>query len=455
MPQPMGPRSWQLHQSTRRGLYKLAFIAAGFLPLATAVAYCLLQSSSTFQGWQLRRWTQPLSAQLGVEVQIQQVRSRTPFHHQLSGLKLYHPETKEFIGEVHTADVRFESRRWQILLSDCRWQKSQLATSWRMIHDWFLCRTGEHTQAADVTLNQLAFVSEDADESFLRNIQVELRPRKEHVVVELHFQQGPLTEDNPSPAASQIFVKRNHAPQHLSTELQLITGTKPIPCELLSPLWRGLAELGPHTEFQGALDLRVQDSQWHATLKNCQLRNINFGQLTGVSNAVMTGFGHISLNEAHLTNEGLESALGGLVAEDGRISSQLLRNMSELGLLDHSAKIENPISDLSFETASVIFSIRPDKFQLAGDQNNSGAVLCDARGLLAARGIQHWDEALPLEQLPQLLFGRIQALSQTSPPLIESDSAQRLLRWLPLRASRTTRTANGVDSFSSLRNLNH
>lgn len=131
---------WQMHESSQRGLCRAAFVLLGVLPLLAVIVLSVAQYIPAYQARRAASWSSWLSNRLGVNVQIAAVELLAPERYVLHGLKIAHPESRAALGRVRSVAVSHEGAAWVIKLDTPELETRQLATTWQMLHDWFVCR---------------------------------------------------------------------------------------------------------------------------------------------------------------------------------------------------------------------------------------------------------------------------------------------------------------------------
>ena len=151
----------RMHESTRRGLSRLAFATLGLAPLAVCVCLAL---ATFLPGYRLRQaiaWERSLSDQYGLSFRVAEARCLAPQHYRLSGLRILHPESRQLLGEVGEVKIHWRAGQWVVELSDAQLQLDQLREGWRMIHDWYMCRPQRPRPPAVIRTERLTIAAED------------------------------------------------------------------------------------------------------------------------------------------------------------------------------------------------------------------------------------------------------------------------------------------------------
>ena len=429
----------QMHESSQRGLCRAAFVLLGVSPLLLVIAFSITQFIPAYQTLRANAWSSWLSGRLGVEVQVAAVESLAPECYVLHGLRLSHPESRASLGRIRSIAVSRKGAVWSIQLDEPEFESRQLAATWRMIHDWFVCRPQIAQPAIRIVCDDLRLRELDQVQS-LEQIAVEIYSQAERTVVGAEFR---MPRAVPGSKASLVRIVRQHSDRHLSTVLELDSGAAGLPCNLISPVLPFVQQLGDRAVFQGKLALRQRDSAWEANITQSFLVGVDFGRLTAGLNSCVTGEGFIWCENFMVTDAGLQNAYGKASVEHGRIDNNLL-NASQ-----HTLKVELPsvqsanVGLHSFEQLQAIFDIAPGTFRLAGGVEKTlpdtqgrtrqlplGTLIADAAGPIAVRSNF---EPMPLQNLLNaLVYDAGVTTASANSPNPASWLAQRAVWWLPL-----------------------
>ena len=432
---------FQLHESTQRGLCRLAFILFGLLPLICGLVFSALEFVPAYQRWRTSKWEDWLSTQLGIHVELAVLENRAPDRWVLHGVRLLHPESGATLGRVPQVEVLSRGKRWSILLHEPELERRQLTTTWKMVHDWFLCRPQRYSQAAAIGANHLIIRGPNASDEFT-NIVVRMQPEENELALDIQFRMSPTLQPSGTSTAqlvakkepaSLLKIRRNHAENRLMTNLQLQTAT-PLPCELFHGLLPSTANLGEQATFTGLLDWQMRSAQWQLQFTDVSLQQVDFGNVGRWLGNKLSGQGMIYIHQASISNNHLESAVATIAATGpGSISSDLLAGVGRH--LDIDVRQTNPVAIHAFEHAAFTVNIEPQRLQLVG-RLPGGAIFRDAVGPLASRPQAKWDTTVPLAKVIDLLHdsdddksSRRHSMSRSLSPV-----ARVALRWLPLDA---------------------
>ncbi len=426
---------YQLHETTQRLLCRLAFVLLGFLPLIACSFFAVAQYFPGYQRWRAEQAESWLASQLGLDVEIAAVESKSPTHYALHGVRFIHPESRAAIGRVRQIDVQLRRGQRLVHMVEPELEGRQLAATWKIVHDWFLCRPQRYAHMAAFTMDQLT-VRGMMDVDTISDIAVKMLPSENALLLEIDF-----VLDNPLASqpgtASQLIIRRDHRENQLLTDIQL-RSTVPLPCELIAGLVPQVQRLGQYATFSGVLDFHLRDASWEATLTNSSFQQIDFGQLSQDTGAGISAMGRIDLEQAIITHRHVKFVKGSVRLGPGRIDSTLLRAMGEH--MDIELRLTNPVSVHAFDAAGWHVRIHPEGVQIAGGLGPEGdALFIDRLGGLAKRSPMKWEESIAFEQVVSTL----NAANYTAGAPSLSLAARSALQWLPSDSTvqRTARNA--------------
>ncbi len=435
---------WQMQESSQRALCRTAFLLLGVLPLFLAIAFCAVQFLPAYQLYRANVWSSWLSGRLGVDVQVAAVESLAPERFVLHGVRLSHPESKASLGRIRSVAVSRKSAVWTVQLDQPELETRQLSATWRMVHDWFVCRPQAIQPALRIQCDDLRFRDVD-QEQVLEQIAIEIYSQAERTVVGAKFR---LPSAEPNAQASVLRIVRQHSDVHQSTVMELDSGMAGLPCKLIWPALPCLEKLGDNAVFQGKLTVNQRNQVWEANVSQSWIAGIDFGKLTSGTDYRVTGHGFVWCENLRVNHRGLQHAYGKVTVEHGRIDSKLL------GASHRSLEVELPrpvhvanVDLHSFEQLQAIIEIAPGTFKLAGGIEKTlsdslgrsrplvpGTLVADAAGELAIRANF---EAMPLHKLVEALSydqGVTTASGGSAENAVGTGSwiAQRAALWLPL-----------------------
>ena len=418
--------TWQVHESTARALCQLTFLLGGILPLSICLYWSTQQFLPTYQRHQAKQWEQWLTAHLGVAVTVAAYESRAPERFALHEIRLNHPETATAIGRVRLVEVQRREGKWDIRLTQPELEGNELATAWRIAHDWFLCRPRSSAQAARVGMSELTIHTARGRKHKLRDLTMSLLPTPQATLLKMQFRPDGSSAVASSAKPMQCTITRHHSADGLKTELELRTETHELPTGLLAGLSPWVDRLGPQAKFSGRLDVELSSDSWQVILAGGQFSKVDLGTLTANADARLSGTGQVQFEQLFVSQRGIELAYGRGEVSDGNMAAGLFHSIGKY--LGVTARETNRVSAYGFEKLEFAVHIRQPSLHL-------WVQMSDAQGLLAAR--QQWEQALPLEHIVAALANCTPTAASATQPeelanLPTTWLSKQALVWLPL-----------------------
>jgi hypothetical protein len=432
---------WQMHESSQRALCRAAFVFFGVAPLLLVIAFSIVQFIPAYQEHRASSWSIWLSGRLGVDVQVAAVESLAPERYVLHGLRLSHPESRASLGRIRSVEVSRRAAVWSILLDQPEFETRQLSATWRMIHDWFVCRPQSAQPAVRITCAELKIRELDQEQA-LEQIAVEIYSQADRTIVGGEFR---MAGAEPNSKSSQLRIVRQHSDRHLSTILDLESGPTGLPCNLIAPVFPFAQKLGERAIFLGKLSLYQRNNAWQVNLTNSWLAGVNYSRIhTGIDSHVTDG-NLVWFENLKVTDRGLQNARGGIKVVHGRIDGALLTATQQTLGVKLPRAIQTVGVAQSFEQLEALFEISPGVFQLTGCLENTlpdasgvsrplapGTLIADAAGEIAIRA--NYDEPMSMQSLVSALeYNRgVTTASNPSPDNSPLWLTPQSLWWLPL-----------------------
>lgn len=426
----MLPRSitqrWKIHESTQRSWVRLAFVFGIFLPTLSCILYGITVRTPWYQAYQGYRMGQRLSQALGMTVTVARSWNPSPYRCVLDEVIVFDHETHKEILRVSQVNAEWKGQGWDLRMHQPTLQGEQLASAWRMIHDWYLCRTENRTGKVRLVSPQLEVMNSVHSPALLDlEILIDPDPRSMHTTVRYRQSNDAQSE------GVRIDLVRHHDPNVPNTEVVLQSGTTKIPCSLLADYIPSLQSLGEQAYFQGTLRWK-QDGFGQWEIRTDAQHPSAFGNIQGnaisswVAPNAITGRFQLALQELWIQNGQCVRIAGQCTSSEqgGYIQKELLLRSTQAQLGRAIAgKIEQKNPEVWYTDLAMEF-----------DLSATGLTL---RGLLIPRESQYRayramittkeetllfdpDQALTLQNLVYWLGGAHNPLvARLSPPLAQ------------------------------------
>lgn len=401
---------YQLHESTRRGLCRLAFVLLGLAPLLLCLALCVAEFLPSYHRSRASQWESWLSSQLGVTVEIASVENLSPQRYALHGVRFTHPETKGTIGRATKVDVFSAQEQLHVHLQGTEIESRDLAAAWKMTHDWFLCRPALHIKPIVLKMDSLT-VHGLAQETRLHHIALHLQPQSEALQLDIRFHSTASIATEQT--QSKLAIRRNHQASRLGTTIEL-NAMSPLPCPLLSGLVPALDRLGSNATFVGSVQLELLASTWSAAVSKAEFQQVDFAQLTRDTSTAMTGIGTIQVERAQLVQDRMRSMLVTANVGPGRINNTFLQAIERHLEFDAREATSGSVALQTFDQAALSLYLDHEGLVIVGQ-------IQDQLGSLATRTTDKWKRENTLE---------LQRIIDVLNP--STAAARNAFAWLPM-----------------------
>ncbi len=319
-----------MHERTQRAIARMTFVFCCAVPtLVTCVIIAV-----TWTPWWHRRSLAAIEASLsrdtGLVLQIADFKRAAPSTLCLYGVEIFEPETGHEVARVREIQWVQRGQEVSILLQQPELQSSELAHTWKMIHDRFVCRPEQTSSAVQLAANDLTIHSRTGPLT-LRDVDAWIRPRVGENAVEATIQCLPATThlaamiQSPSPV--NITVVRDRGGDAPSTSWTLSTGETALPCSALAEYLPQLERLGSDAMFSGSMRWSLRPNGWTIDLGGSRFTDIALGQWLENLPHRLTGTATIQLERCRVVCEqrvtNVVDIAGSLRARDGLVGPSM------------------------------------------------------------------------------------------------------------------------------------
>lgn len=431
----------RLHESTSRGLCRLAFLMMAGLPLIACVCFCAVQFFPSYQRQLIREWQSQISAVTGMDVRIGRVERLKPNCWRLHDVAIKHPESTTVVASASSLSLTYVR---ETLLVDAGTDSvvqvngAELGRTWERLHETLLCQPNKKFNSL-VEVQRLTLRTQTAEEQ-LQNLTVSLGPSLlpdqaapvTRMTVQFALAQAESSGSGPPPLETEraaLVLRRFH--DELTTQVLVHTGPTPLPCSLVRTFSSQADVFGLESRFVGDL-LFVAGDDWVASVpenSSFEIRDVDFGSLCWNGLEELGCNGRIQLlHGTQLGRLGVQNLSGIVTLQRGRISRDLLlRANAGLGVALSESVQQSSVRDLSFDAGHLQFFVSQGALYLTGafTQDGSGT-------LLASRSNTLWDQAIPLSNLMHV----VERFPAAFGP--RSRLAKAVWNWLPVEGQSRT-----------------
>lgn len=385
---------FQLHDRTRRSIQGLLFFVLCIAPTLGITAWCIARRLPG----QVRAEAQRLSWQLGVKVELDDVRYPRPGVTRYENLVASDPETGRKLLACRSVDAFWsgsEPRRVLVLTTfEPQFETDTLGDVWQLV-DRLLA---SHFGGSEIEVQwkaEKAMIAQSESPCLLEDVQARLAPldpktepqshtpssQVEGMTAELHFR----TEGSQDKASVWVRRVRNIAESADSRpiiEFTMNTGPAPLPCAALAAGFDGAKGLGSGCHFQGSICGHRIDGQWAYQLSG-EFIDVELDALFAqhAPGQKLTGKARLSVADARYSRGAWQRIAGSLDARAGRVSRSLVEGVARQLNLYSDIRPEDP-EEFDYSQLAAQFLLDPQGLRLRGTIGKNQAVLANRWGEL-------------------------------------------------------------------------
>ena len=162
--------------------------------------------------------------------------------------------------------------------------------------------------------------------------------------------------------------------------VKVVTGSAPLPCDLIASWWPAAKRLGPGSTFSGSITGTRTDGRWKLELSGT-IDQIDLVSLIAPFPHTLSGTGQLTLDRATVEDGRLVSATGKLIAGPGTISRSLVdaaQNNLQLGIARRTLLSRG--NRIAYQQLNLAFDVDATGLSLRGEiPEADGALLVDAQ----------------------------------------------------------------------------
>jgi hypothetical protein len=306
-----------LHETTRRTVCRVAFLALCVAPTVAVLAWAA-NARSPERVSELER---ELAAALELTVSVDEVKYPRPDVAAYSGVALVDSETRRVVAELEHVEVTRHAEGIVLVVPRAELDVAQLDRLWRAVDRQLRVRRATQQPPLRLAIERLTLHGAGANAITLENVGGQLNAADESSRAGLRFSLPPAQPNNAAGEPLQFVVERSHGKDPSITRLELRTGGAPLPLAMLEALLPSLGHLGNRAEFVGQLwasrtgDAHTADSSaWTGELTG-RLAQVDLESL------VTRQFPHKLSGDAEITLQKLSFVGGRMTRLAGRIEA--------------------------------------------------------------------------------------------------------------------------------------
>ncbi|MBX3414403.1 MAG: hypothetical protein KF708_17070 [Pirellulales bacterium] len=308
---------FSLHEATRRGLFRLAFVLLAVIPTAGLASWTAVRHMPGY----VDAFEATIAERTGLDTSLKAIDHLRPGEMRLVQLELRDPETGLLIARAERVTLTQTADLIALDLEDAKLESGGLANAWHAL-DRRLRRQGGNLPHGQLRITASSLTTHAAEQPLvLHAVEAHLDSSAVETKLELTFS----TNDANDADKVTLHVDRDRRTNPPTFRFELIAEEDPLPCALAEPLWSAAPWFGPQAEFRGRVkSVEGTNADWITTIRG------RFSKVD-VRNAIEAHFPHsmrgsaeVLLEEASLENERLVAARGTITAGPGHIALSLI-----------------------------------------------------------------------------------------------------------------------------------
>lgn len=410
-----------MHESTRKLLCQMAFLACCAVPTMLSLGWCVLVNTPWYGRWQTAAVEQQLRHQFGLVFELQSVETVAPDSMHLHGVEIRDPENGQVVGKARIVSWANVDGRVGVRVGQPELEGRSLKRVWQLVHDRFLCDPAATRQDVNIRVDNFTLGSRTGRRTF-EQLNVQVRPSEQTTKASLQFW---LAGDSSAQPAT-ISAERYRASDSPYTLWRLVSGDRPLPCSVLADYLPSLAQLGAAAEFSGTMAWTVREDGLLGDLSGSRFSHIDLGTLTAPLPHKMIGTATIELQRCEIRRGRIHDFVGVLLGRDGWIGP------TAVSAAEQMLGIEFARTAGRLPGGSVQF----DDLALRIEQSDEGFLIDGGLPLESGRGVMSWSSLASAYVLEPQRVDRQQLVGFLDPSangaaLTHSPVAESLLALLP------------------------
>ncbi len=321
---------FRLHDQTRRQLCLTGFVLLCVVPTVATLAWGVAHHWPTRAKSEARR----LSAELGLDVSLEELTYLRPGAVLYEGLRLTDPETGTAVAQCRAVEVQWyrtdgnripagdgtrEKLSLLLIASQPEVDANSLQRLVLLLDRVLKCRTGQTQVDVRLAAGELTLRA-GGDSQTLTELTGNIETLAEATEAQASFHIAGLQQTSPI----RVRVARNRQTTPPATSLEFDTGDAKIPCGVLAMAVPQLQSLGNRCRYNGYLWANETPAGWDVEATG-YLFGADMGTLvTAQFPHKLSGQGNVEVQSARFRGGRLEDATGTLAAGPGVISRSLI-----------------------------------------------------------------------------------------------------------------------------------
>ncbi len=417
-----------MHERTQRAFARLVFVCCCAVPTSLVLFTILLTWTPWYHHRCLTEITASIAKDTGFLIEIEDFHRPQPSKLELHNVRVIDPETKHEIAKVYRVSWIQVNDGVSIVLHQPELQSAELAHTWRLIHDRFLCQSICVSTPVRFAANDLTIHSPHGPTT-LRDVDAWIEP--EEKLTRATVQCQPTNQSGER--GVRIEVVRDRSGTAPVTTWTMETGDASLPCSALSPYCESLALLGQNAMFSGTMRWSMSaDGSW-IDLGGSRFESVDLGTVFQRLPHPLTGIASLRFSRGKIHPGKAVDVIAELRAKNGMVGTSLLTALQKDLAMKVSTELSNP-RPVAYDHLAIQFQIFGSQMTLDGicrtelglESLPSGVVFCtDGYPMVEAQELK----------MPSTALANVVAPSHSVMVPISEQTSQ-LMQWLlpPSRA---------------------
>jgi hypothetical protein len=427
-----------LHESTRRVVCRIAFLACCVAPTIAVAAWAMHARSPG----RIAQAERELAGRFELAVSIDEIEYPRPETVLYSGIVLKDPVSGRVVAEINSLEATRYSHGVALVAPSVEIDAIELAEAWRVVDRLLRVGRASDQEPLRIAVERLTLHGAGRDAITLANVSAQLQYGEESSQAGLRF----TLPGGESGEPVLVVLQRSREAEQGVTRLSLRTGGTPIPLAVARTVFPALAHLGMDATFTGQVWASRADSKdepWDGEVVG-RFSRIDLDALVARQFPhKLSGVADITLQKFAFADGRITKLVGRLEAGPGVIGRSLLEAASASLGMRSAARGADQREMMEYEQLAATFDINGHDARIQAacpatrsPNANGDAALCVIRDEFGPMLLEADTQPQPSLGLARLLVPRRDVLVPAS------RETETLLKWLPIPVANAS-TDNG------------
>lgn len=427
-----------MHDSTRRIICRLAFLALCLGPSGSLCAWIVYRVTPVHATREKAFWTESIYQTTGLLADVKRVRHPTQSRTLLENVTLSDPDGGHLIARIRVIEFAETDHGLVAIASQPEIEARQLHRLGQLLYQRVL-RGLRPTRQFQLLSGELTLHGASSA-STANDVRCLISAGQGKVEATIDFMLAGFEMHSPA----QVKLTRERGSDDASTIWLVRTGGTPLPCAMVADYLPALHSLGPGCRFQGTVWVQQDDQSWDGEIAG-QFLEADLERLIAPFPHKLSGTAELVFSHTSFRRGKLVEAAGALSSNGGVISRSLLTAAAESLKLGSSVTSDEQADTLlAYRQLAFGFQIDAQGLQLSGlcDDRQEGVLLVGTSGnlLLDSRA----------ELIPSIALARA-LVPQSELQVPATTATEQLLRVLPLPSPALPSSATARRPYSPVK----